>query len=156
MTTRVRWRRRQDSALDSAAVAAHEEILEAMLQGHQIAPKQIAAVAAERQREGLRVEYKSGPFLDDEKGAAKRGDPKKGTAKLRKWVAGFGNAVGGLLVVGVDAPESGPWSLTDLPKRLSSSDLVEWVGRALQASRAIRRLPRRFASSRTRGSVCSW
>lgn len=54
-------------------------------------------------REGLQLEFKGGDWL---KGADKgsRGDPAKPGPRLCKYVAGFANTAGGVLVVGIDEP----------------------------------------------------
>ena len=56
-----------------------------------------------RAREGLQLEFKGGDWLKGgDKGS--RGDPAKPGPRLCKYVAGFANTAGGVLVVGIDEP----------------------------------------------------
>ena len=87
-----------------------------------------------REPEGQRLEYKRDGWLNGKKSkAAVPGHPTKPGEVLRKWVAGFANSVGGLLVLGVDAEDEWqPYRITGMSGPTRADSLRDWCLRALQ------------------------
>ena len=92
----------------------------------------IDRLVAQQASESVHLEYKSGDFLKP--GALSRsGEPAKPAARLRKYVAGFANADGGTLIVGVrGADASPPWTLTGCTSPKKKEPVAEWAGQALK------------------------
>lgn len=80
------------------------ELLARVLAGTTPTADDIETLLRERVREGLHLDFKSGLEFVDEPGAETPGDPKKFHGKVRKFVAGFANSDGGLLVIGIREP----------------------------------------------------
>jgi len=83
----------------------HLQIRDQILRGHDPPGDQVREmIRPQAGGESLTFEFKEAPFLDGKPKGSKDGNvghPFEAGAVLRKWVAGFANAVGGLLVVGV-------------------------------------------------------
>lgn len=78
--------------------------------------------------EGLHLEYKSGKALQKKEGAQLKGGRVDATS-IRKYVAGFANSDGGLLILGVD--ESDNFAIDGCPK-VGGRSAADWTERAYQ------------------------
>jgi hypothetical protein len=129
-----------------------DRILDAVLAGDRPSTEEVDALLIAREDEGQRLDYKAGGWLHGS-GATKPGHPTAGAALVRKWVTGFANAVGGLLVLGVDAEDkSRPWQVTG-EKPPVQQPFEEWCGRAIQQLVGISPPPRCCVVTHPRGDV---
>ena len=114
------------------------DLHERMLTGHPVLAEHVdEALRTGRKRaeewETQYVEFKAGDFLANKSSDNKTGEPGKpykAAAVLRKWVAGFANADGGLLVIGVS---EGTKAVTGLGGTCGAvrKNPSEWAGHAL-------------------------
>lgn len=80
------------------------ELLARTLAGVRPTSADIDTLLHERVREGIHLDFKSGREVKDEGKPDAAGEPKTFRGKVRKFVAGFANGDGGLLVLGVKEP----------------------------------------------------
>jgi hypothetical protein len=98
--------------------------------GGEITGADVEVLRVTHVREDQWLDYKSGLFLEAESGQPKLGKPTEPGRKLRKWVAGFANAEGGALVIGIGDPGgSSPYALSGCGPKLPT--LRDWVQRTL-------------------------
>lgn len=91
------------------------EILESLMTEHRMTPAQLDDLIAKTVHEDLYLDYKRGCVFDDRK---------KGSAILRRYISGFANSEGGVLIIGVDADN---WKVTGCPAP-GGGDLAAWSG----------------------------
>lgn len=101
----------------------------------------------ERLKEDIHLDYKHGDWLND-KVSRKPTELRKATDRLRAWVSSFANSEGGLLVVGLVAPDAtsqaySAWSFTGVAAP-TGHDLKAWVGDVLRPIVPYFSLPPRF------------
>ncbi|MDP2316551.1 MAG: ATP-binding protein [Pseudomonadota bacterium] len=77
------------------------EFLSRTLAGTKPTAEDIELLVSERVPEDLHLDYKSGKEFDEEKTPATPGNPTTYRGKVQRFVAGFANSDGGLLVIGV-------------------------------------------------------
>jgi len=106
------------SPLDSAT------LLDRLLGGEVPPVDLIDELLRRRVRESVWLDYKSGTLFDDK-------TPKEAVRLLRRHVAGFANAEGGVLIIGAhnDEPNSAKWSVVPCTKH--EGRLVKWAQDAL-------------------------
>lgn len=90
---------------DEHDVSPQRAFLDRVLAGAEIDPTEIDALLEARVEEDLSLDYKSGLILNRHDGKALLGRPKTFDGKIRKHIAGFANAEGGVLIIGVNEPE---------------------------------------------------
>jgi hypothetical protein len=100
---------------------------EKALQSDHLVPQDLRELIATKVREDDFIEYKLGKWLGKGSGA---GEPREPAARLRKWIAGFANAEGGALVVGIGDPDKTPAYQVDGCPMLSPSR-SDWARRML-------------------------
>jgi hypothetical protein len=125
-----------------------ERLFADVLAGRAPMPGDIDDLVAAHEEEGQRIEYKAGGWIQASPAAEL-----KPLAKVRKWVAGFANASGGLLVIGFHAPEQGVWSVTGAASPAPQMSLEQWCGRALQDLAGLLPLPRCCVVQHSDGDV---
>jgi hypothetical protein len=97
------------------------EVLESLMSGHEMTPGELDNLVSDKVPEDAHLEYKHGDVLKDKKKAARM---------LREYVAAFANGAGGILIVGVNAPQDQPWAITGCTAP-GGGDLREWASRCL-------------------------
>lgn len=100
-----------------------EELLERVMAGGQLTPRDIDELVSSRTAEDQFLDYKHGDELAKKKDAART---------VREYVTAFANSSGGLLLVGIDAPEdkAAPWKVTGAVAP-GNHDLARWASNCL-------------------------
>lgn len=112
------------------------ELWERALQDEPISSSDIENMLRARINEDLWLDWKGGKIVEA-----------RNTAAVQKAVAGFANAEGGILVLGVNGGDAGkgetPWTLAPCPPKAGKQSLREWVEQSLVPLRSsLRPLPR--------------
>lgn len=94
------------------------ELLDSVMSGQQVEPRQIDDLVANQVREDLYLDYKHGNELKKENHPA---------STIRRYVSGFANSDGGIVIVGIDATQ---WNVTGCSAP-GGGDLAEWASRCL-------------------------
>lgn len=99
------------------------ELLESLISGHEMTRKELDNLVSNKVSEDLHLDYKHGRVLNNKKDAARM---------LREYIAAFANSAGGILIVGVDAPENEKrsWTVTGCTAP-GEGDLRKWATRCL-------------------------
>lgn len=97
------------------------ELLESLVSGREMTPGELDNLVSDKVLEDIHLDYKHGDVLNDKKKAARM---------LREYVAAFANSAGGILIVGVNAPQDQPWTVTGCTAP-GGGDLREWASRCL-------------------------
>ena len=109
------------------------DLLDLLLEDGSLSFDELQSFAASAPREDLFLDYKDGKLLDD---------PKRARQTVRRWVSGFGNAEGGVLVIGFD--ESTPRQVSPSRDRVGSETLDSWASKALAGMEGLFSPPPRF------------
>lgn len=94
-----------------------QELLEALMAGHEMAPSEIDDLLRCKVSEDLFLEYKHATELNDRK---------KANRTIRQYLSGFANSAGGVLIIGVD---ENTWSVTPCPA--IQGGLEKWASSCL-------------------------
>ncbi|MCP4869162.1 MAG: hypothetical protein GY898_10645 [Proteobacteria bacterium] len=105
-------------------LASPLELLEGLLAGAPPTPNLLDDLLRSRRAESLWLDYKSGTIFDEK-------SKKEVTREVRRHVAGFANAEGGVLIVGAHNDEPDPPHWTVVPCTKHAGRLVAWAGDAL-------------------------
>lgn len=113
------------------------ELFDRVLREEEITRADIELMVQAHVAEDLNLDWKGGKVVND----------KSGGATIRKAVAGFANAEGGVLVLGVNGGDAGTgekkWTMALCPKTKGKQSTKEWVEQILVQLRAsLRPLPR--------------
>jgi len=95
---------------EKQAAHALETFVEAVLRGNAITEDDLKKLIDLEVREGQRIEYKSEGWTDktkDKNRKTGKGKPRSLQARVAKYMAGFANGTGGVLVVGVAEEKDG-------------------------------------------------
>lgn len=95
-----------------------QELLESLLNGHELDAKELDDLLADQVKEDLHLDYKHGDILKDDK---------KASRMVREYVCGFANAAGGVLMIGVD----GKNFIVTGAKAPGGMSLKDWASRCL-------------------------
>lgn len=96
------------------------QLLEQLLTGYQMTPEELDDLVKNGVREDLYLEYKDGREVSN----------KDSSNTIREYISGFANSAGGILIVGVDAPDSIPKEVTGC-KNHTKGKLDDWASRCL-------------------------
>jgi hypothetical protein len=112
------------------------ELWELALRGEPVSRVDIEHMLKAETAEDLWLDWKGGKLV-----AAKNGHG------VQKGVAGFANAEGGVLVLGVNGGDAGtgetPWTISSCPQKVGKQTIQEWVAQQLVPLRSsLRPLPR--------------
>jgi hypothetical protein len=113
--------------------ASSRELLQLVIEDGSLTLDEIKEFAAKGPREDLFLDYKDGKLLDTLKDAR---------ATVRRWVSGFANAEGGVLVFGFD--ELRPRQLSPCVDRIGAEPLDSWARKVLAGMEGYFSPPPRF------------
>src|SRR5262252_5241233 len=99
-----------------------KELLDVLLEGNPLAPDGLEQFIREYRDEDQYFDYKDGAITTPQR-------RNEGRQIIRKWVNGFANAEGGMLIVGVD--ESQPRKIAACEPSIGRQTLVEWATHCL-------------------------
>lgn len=89
---------------DLSHLSPQEALLRELLAGAVPDLERLRGLIERRVEEDLHLDYKSGRIFNKESGKAEVGHPKNFAGKVRKYVAGFANSEGGVLIIGISEP----------------------------------------------------
>ena len=119
------------------------ELLEQLLISNQISTTEIDDLINNRVREDIYLEYKHGDDL-------KKPDASN---TIREYMSGFANSAGGVLIIGIDAPNGEPVQITGCHGH-KRGNLMEWAARCLnQIASYFSPLPRFSVLSHPKGDI---
>ena len=98
------------------------QLLESLLSGHSLCPDELDDLIKNKVEEDLYVDYKHGDEL-------KKTD-KNINDEIREDVSAFANSAGGVLIIGIDAPQRKPIQITGC-KNHNKGNLDDWAARCL-------------------------
>jgi hypothetical protein len=107
------------------------ELLDRLLAGHQMTPGELDTLLNEQVGEDLYLEYKHGDWL---------GDKNQAPRAIRRYLSGFANSAGGVLIVGVNERT---WEVTGCSAP-GGGDLAEWAARCVNPIAPHFSVPPRF------------
>lgn len=96
------------------------QILERLLSGAHLTANDLDELISQRVLEDQYIEYKHGSELTKN----------EATDTIRDYISGFANSAGGVLVIGIDAPEGIPLTVTGCQGH-HKRNLAEWAARCL-------------------------
>jgi len=97
-----------------------QNLLEQLLTGHHMSAEELDQLITGPAKEDLYLEYKHGLELQKPNAAD----------TIREYMSGFANSAGGVLIIGVNAPNGVPTEVTGC-QRDKKGDLAEWAARCL-------------------------
>lgn len=102
--------------------ASTRELLELLLEDGPLTFDELKEFVARHPREDLFLDYKDGKLL---------ATPKDARQTVRRWVSGFANADGGVLVLGINDEPGRPRDVSPCIDRIGSEELDTWTSKAL-------------------------
>ena len=96
------------------------QLLELLLSGHQLSVAELDDLIIHQVEEDLYVEYKHGNELQNS----------EANDTIRKYLSAFANSAGGILIIGVNAPQRIPIEITGCNGH-SKGKLDDWAARCL-------------------------
>lgn len=105
------------------------ELFDHLLKGERVSRTDIEHMVAAHVREDLHLDWKGGKLIPHS--GTTKSESRANKQKIRAAVAGFANASGGVLVLGVNGGDVGsgeaPWTISQCPRKVGKHTVVEWL-----------------------------
>jgi hypothetical protein len=120
-----------------------QSVLEQLLTGHHMSADELDQLVVDRAKEDLYLEYKNGLELQKPNAAD----------TIREYMSGFANSAGGVLIIGMNAPDGVPIEVTGCPGH-KKGDLADWAARCItEMASFFSPLPRFHVVAHPKGEV---